>query len=227
MERSLAMWALASRVQADPEVSAAAAARGGRLRQRWATRLPREPGGGAGAASQRSAATERTRLCATACRSGCSHCSAALNCIAVPGTIDLFAQVTMTARHLRVCQNLKAMSSAGVMTHPRHAAAQVRPGGGVLRGRRGAVAVGAPAARGLAVAAHRRAAGPGGAGHARRLRQHPRGSGPGGLRARAVPCADIAQHDAKGIETPALPAGWPSFCEIDGTIQSLYQCGSG
>ena len=52
MERSLAMWELASRVQADPDVAAAAAARGGRLRQRWATRLPRQPGG-AGAASQR------------------------------------------------------------------------------------------------------------------------------------------------------------------------------
>ena len=53
VERSLAMWELASRVQADPEVSAAAAARGGRLRQRWATRLPREPGG-ASATAQRS-----------------------------------------------------------------------------------------------------------------------------------------------------------------------------
>ena len=53
VERSLAMWELASRVQADPEVSAAAAARGTRLRQRWATRLPRELGG-ATAAPQRS-----------------------------------------------------------------------------------------------------------------------------------------------------------------------------
>ena len=53
VERSLAMWELASRVQADSEASAAAAARGGRLRQRWATRLPREPGG-ASAAPQRS-----------------------------------------------------------------------------------------------------------------------------------------------------------------------------
>ena len=52
MERSLAMWELASRVQADPEVSAAATARGARLRQRWATRLPRESGG-ANAAPQR------------------------------------------------------------------------------------------------------------------------------------------------------------------------------
>ena len=59
MERSLAMWELASRVQADPEVSAAAAAaRGGRLRQRWLTRLPREPGSGGSAATQRCLAHE-------------------------------------------------------------------------------------------------------------------------------------------------------------------------
>lgn len=45
VERSLAMWELASRVQADPEVAAAAAARGQWPRQRWATRLPRELGG--------------------------------------------------------------------------------------------------------------------------------------------------------------------------------------
>ena len=49
VERSLAMWELASRVQADPEVAAAAAAQGRWPRQRWATRLPREFGSSAAA----------------------------------------------------------------------------------------------------------------------------------------------------------------------------------